>query len=48
MKIPRDPPNYKKILEDPKNQIELGKYLDRDDVKDFVNLPTAASCEVFR
>ena len=37
MKIPRDPPNYKKILENQENQIELGKYLDRDDVKDFIN-----------
>ena len=37
MKIPKDPPNYKKILENQENQIELGKYLDRDDVKDFIN-----------
>ncbi len=37
MKIPRDPPNYKQILDNQENQIELGKYFDRDDVKDFIN-----------
>jgi len=37
MKIPRDPPDYKKILEDQKNKTELTRYLDRDDVKDFIN-----------